>query len=87
MEYDPVECLEIRPHKERSHIEIIDKSACHRCESKACTLVCPTGVFYWKDGLDIKYWRCLECGACEVTCSKIEWSFPTPPYGVSYRKN
>lgn len=85
--YDPIDLLTITVHRERNHIGIKSEKQCTTCTSKICTLICPTEVYYWKDRLDIKYWRCLECGACEIVCSNIDWNYPLPPYGVSYREN
>lgn len=87
MEYDPVELVTILPHKERNHITIKNEKECKECAARVCSVICPTAVYYYKDKLDIKYWQCLECGACEIACSNIEWKFPMPPYGVSYKKN
>lgn len=88
MEYDPMEYLCIQVNREENHIQIKKEDLCERkCENKSCTLICPTGVYHWQQKLAVRYWRCLECGACQIVCPNISWSFPSPPYGVSYKKN
>ena len=76
-----------KPLKE-SHIKI-DPELCLSCLKRACTYVCPAGVYEWNeiDGrIDISYENCLECGTCRVACAmgSIEWSNPVWGAGVSY---
>lgn len=86
MEYDPMKYLVIKPDQ-KNHIKIKNQRECHlQCKRKECTIICPTDVFFFHEHLEIRYWRCLECGACAIICQNIEWEFPHPPYGVSYKK-
>lgn len=88
MQYDPLDYLQVQVDKKKNHIQIIHPERCQKnCDNKACTIICPTDVYHFQEFLDVRYWRCLECGACEIVCSNISWIFPLPPYGVSYKKN
>lgn len=47
----------------------LDAEKCNGC--KACTLVCPHGVFAMQDKRAVLVDRgaCMECGACALNCS------------------
>ena len=74
-----------------SHIRL-DAQLCKECLKRACTYVCPAGVYVWDEAeerIDVRYENCLECGACRVACEmhSIEWSNPMWEAGISYKNS
>lgn len=69
------------------HIRI-DEAMCRNCDPRKCITVCPAGVYNW-DGqsMSVRWERCLECGACHLTCDKesLSWQYPRGGRGVSFR--
>ena len=84
---DYLELVTITPGSQ-SHIRFIDAGRCASCPEKACTYVCPSGVFFWdetKKKLEILWQRCVECEACEPACpDNIRFSYPGGGFGVTY---
>lgn len=69
-----------------SHIHQLQPAECERCDTKPCLLFCPSQVFTWEEGLQIRYERCVECGACLRGCphTNIHWDYPRAGYGISH---
>ncbi len=72
-----------------SHIKL-DEQLCVDCTKRACTYICPAGVYVWNEAegkIDVSYEDCLECGACRIACemNNIEWSNPVWGEGISYK--
>lgn len=73
---------------EHSHLKIIDQEVCRNCKDMPCTAFCPARTYkYENDNLLVSYENCLECGSCHIGCpdKNIEWEYPRPGFGVSYR--
>ncbi len=86
---DPVRENNIVVNSKESHIQIKRDLSCRKkCDDKPCTHFCPSQVFHWQnEAIEVRYWRCLECGACLVGCpyQNIALKYPEPPYGIQYR--
>lgn len=73
-----------------SHLVIMDRETCLRCEFKPCQFFCPAQVYSWDEEtnrINVAYEGCFECGACRTGCPylNIEWHYPKGGYGVSFR--
>lgn len=85
---EAVSTTRFRVH-ERPHI-VVHADACGDCPTRACTYVCPAGLFVLLgDGrILFNYEHCFECGTCYVACDKpdgaIEWSYPAGGHGVAF---
>lgn len=69
-----------------SHIKI-DQAKCRHCRFKVCLTVCPAGTYEQSNGeIKANYENCLECGSCQVVCTKgaIIWQNPRGGFGVTY---
>lgn len=67
-----------------------DTEQCVRCESKACTYVCPANVYEWDEEqqkLLVNFENCLECGACRIACERqtLDWEYPKGTKGVKFK--
>jgi ferredoxin like protein len=73
------------------HLRIKEPEACLKCARKQCTIVCPAGVYQWKEDeqkIHVEWAVCLESGTCLVACNEfnnIEMTYPDPGSGVSYK--
>ena len=73
-----------------SHLTPVPES-CANCRSKACTFVCPAGVYEWDEEnnrLIVNYEDCLECGACRIACEdkSLSWVYPKGTKGVTFKQ-
>jgi ferredoxin like protein len=84
---DPLEWVTIDPASQ-SHITVRSMKDCAKCKMRPCTYVCPSEVYIWYDliqKLEVRYTRCMECGACIIACPKnIEIQWPANGAGVQY---
>lgn len=74
-----------------SHLKPVPE-CCRLCVSKACTIVCPAGVYEWDEEeqkLIVKFENCLECGACRVVCESksLNGSTLKAQKGVTYKQS
>jgi ferredoxin like protein len=70
------------------HITVTSQNNCQECIDKQCLSICPTGVFtagvQKDDPIIVWYKQCVECGACRLVCSNIDFSYPRGGFGVTY---
>ncbi|MBU1923980.1 MAG: 4Fe-4S dicluster domain-containing protein [Candidatus Omnitrophica bacterium] len=69
-----------------SHIKI-DHAKCKDCAPKVCLTVCPANTYEEINcRIEASYENCLECGSCQVACTKgaIEWQNPRGGFGVTF---
>lgn len=67
-----------------------DMSKCLQCLEKPCTIICPANVYSYNETekkLTVSYEKCLECGACRITCKHIEWTYPKSGKGVNFKNS
>lgn len=65
-----------------------DVEVCKNCKNKCCTFICPAKVYEWDEenkNLIVNYENCLECGACRIACSNVQWEYPKGTKGVTYK--
>jgi len=86
---DRLYLVKFKPDKV-SHLKIIDREVCRKCEFKPCLFFCPAEVYSWDDEttqVNIAYEGCFECGACRIGCpyANIDWRYPRGGFGVTFR--
>lgn len=73
----------------QSHLDP-DQSKCLQCLEKPCTIVCPANVYNYSETekkITVSYEKCLECGACKLTCKHLKWTYPKSGKGVIFKKS
>jgi len=68
------------------HVSIREE-ICRKCDKYDCLYACPAGCFKLiEDHITLSYEGCLECGSCQIVCSKgaIDWVFPRAGFGICY---
>ena len=73
-----------------SHLKPVPE-CCKVCVTKACTVVCPAGVYEWNEDeqkLIVNFENCLECGACRIACERkcMGWEYPKGTKGVTFKQ-
>lgn len=73
-----------------SHLKIVDKDACLKCDNKPCTYICPAKVYVWNETenqIMTAYEGCVECGSCRYACPPgvIDWRNPRGGFGIIYK--
>ena len=72
-----------------SHL-IPEQEACKICTNRICEYICPAKVYEWdekKQELSVIFENCLECGACKIACSKIDWHYPKATKGITFKNS
>ena len=77
-------------HAKESHLHILDKQVCVKCEGQWCTHMCPAQVYNWnekKKEIIISWENCLETAACLTGCpfENITFDYPKGGKGVEFR--
>lgn len=82
--------LHFTSDEQHPHISIVQPELCQDCRDKPCLTVCPAGVFSGgqpaSQAVAVGYRHCLECGACRLICSNIDFSYPRDGCGVEFRE-
>ncbi len=72
-----------------SHIKVDEHICNEKCETKICTVVCPSKSYERDDLGNIVHHHenCLECGACRIVCPEdnVEWNYPVFGKGIVYK--
>lgn len=90
---EPLHLDEFRVDPDFSHVWVESQDKCrYLCQRRECLYLCPGGVFVSVGGekgplIQVRYERCLECGACQMFCpgSNIHLEFPRGGYGIIHR--
>jgi len=90
---DPLHLDEFRVDPDFSHIWVESQDKCrYLCQRRECLYLCPGGVFVSAGGekgplIQVRYERCLECGACQMFCpgGNVHLEFPRGGYGIIHR--
>ncbi|MDI7261888.1 MAG: 4Fe-4S dicluster domain-containing protein [Thermodesulfobacteriota bacterium] len=66
----------------------VNEEECRNCSMKPCIYACPADCFVLReDHITFSYEGCLECGSCQIVCTKgaINWTYPRGGFGIHYQ--
>lgn len=68
------------------HVSLRNAADCREeCIGRPCTFLCPSEVFEWREkdgGMLVRYWQCVECGACRLFCDNVQYEHPRGGCGL-----